>query len=184
MRIHRHRQRKPKLNIPHYKVNSRILAEEVRVIDHDTGEALGVLPTKKAIAMAEAKEKDLVEVSPKANPPVCKIMDFGQFKYIKEKEARKQKAQSKEVDTKGIRLSVRIGEHDLEVRKKQARKFLDRGDKVKIELVLRGREKAHKNVARDVITGFIEALKEEYELKIESPPTYQGGRMNAIIARV
>lgn len=147
------------------------------------GEVLGVLPTAKAIELAQAKELDLVEVSPKANPPVCKILDYGQFKYQQEKDARKQKAQSKEVETKGIRLSVRIGEHDLEVRKKQARKFLDRGDKLKIELVMRGREKAHKDVAKDVMNNFINSLKEEYEIRVESAPAYQGGRMNAIVAK-
>lgn len=181
MRIHRHRQRKPKLKVQTYRTNKKIDAEEVRVVG-DEGE-IGIMPTEKALALAEEKELDLVEVSPKANPPVCKILDYGQFKYQKEKEARKQKAQSKEVDTKGIRLSVRIGDHDLAVRRKQACKFLDRGDKLKIELVLRGREKAHKNVAKDVVKNFIESLREDYDIRIESHPKYQGGRINAIIAR-
>lgn len=182
MRIHRHRQRKPKLKIQRFNTNERIKSEEVSVIDHE-GKMLGVMKTEKAIALAREKELDLVEVSPKANPPVCKILDYGHFKYKQEKEARKQKAQSKEVDTKGIRLSVRIGEHDLNVRLKQAIKFLERGDKLKIELVLRGREKAHKDVAREVVKNFITRIQETYELRIESPVGYQGGRMTSIVAR-
>ena len=182
MRIHRHRSRAPKLNVPNFKINERIKAEQVRVID-DEGKALGVIPTSEAIAIAQAKELDLVEVSPKADPPVCKILDHGQFKYQKEKDARKQKAQSKEVDIKGIRLSVRIGQHDLDVRLKKASGFLDRGDKVKIELPLRGREKAHKDVARKVVEKFIESIKENYEIRVEQPVAYQAGRMTAIVTK-
>ena len=182
MRIHRHRSRKPKFNVPKFLVNERIKAEEVRVID-DTGSPLGVLKTEEAIAIAKGKEMDLVEVSPKADPPVCKILDYGQFKYQKEKEARKQKVRSKEVDMKAVRLSVRIGQHDFQVRVKQASKFLDRGDKVKIELPMRGREKAHKDVAKDVVKRFIETLKETYELRVEQEVTYQAGRMTAIVTK-
>jgi translation initiation factor IF-3 len=182
MRIHRHRSRKPKLAIPQYKVNARIKAEEVRVVGAE-GEALGVLPTLEAIKLAEAKEMDLVEVSPKAQPPVCKILDYGQFKYQKEKEAKKRKAQSAEVELKGIRLSVRIGVGDLQVRLKQALKFLEKGDKVKVELPLRGREKAHRNVAQQVMENFLEQIKETYPIRVEQQVKYQSGRMTMIIAR-
>src|SRR3990167_5579447 len=151
MRIHRHRIRRSVLDIPQYKVNQKIKALEVRLIGAE-GEALGVVPTEEAIKLAEAKEMDLVEVSPKAEPPVCKILDYGQFKYQKEKEAKKRKAQSAEVELKGIRLSVRIGVGDRDVRLKQALKFLEKGDKIKVELPLRGREKAHRDVAQDVMT--------------------------------
>lgn len=182
MRIHRHRQRQPALNITKYHANERIRAPEVRVVDND-GKPLGVMPTEKAIAIAQAKELDLVEVSPKAEPPVCKILDYGHFKYQKEKEARKQKAQAKEVEMKVIRLSVRIGTHDQDVRQKQAAKFLDRGDKVKIELPMRGREKAHKDVAQEVINAFVEGLKEQFQLRVEQETKYQAGRFSAIIAK-
>lgn len=182
MRIHRHRQQKPKYKIHNYLLNARIKAEKVRVFD-DEGTALGVIPTEEALALAQAKELDLVEVSPKADPPVCKILDFGQFKYQKEKEAKKQRAQSKEVDIKGVRLSVRIGDHDFNVRLGQALKFLERGDKVKIELPLRGRERAHRNVAQKVVERFIASIRETYEIRIEQHIAYQGGRMTAIVAR-
>lgn len=183
MRIHRHRSRKPRLDIPVYRVNERIKSEEVRLFGAD-GALVGVVPIEEALALAVAKELDLVEVSPKAVPPVCKILDYGQFKYQKEKEARKQKAQSKEVETKGIRLSVRIGEHDLEVRHQQAKKFLEKGNKVNIELRLRGREKAHKDIAELVIQKFVEMLKKDFPIKYEQTIQFQGGRMSAIVARI
>lgn len=182
MRIHRHRQRKPKYKVPTYKINDQIEAEEVRVVDAENG-ALGVMSTADAIAMAKEKEMDLVEVSPKANPPVCRILDYGQFKYQKEKEAKKQKAQSREVEIKGVRLTFRMGEGDRNTRLAQAKKFLERGDKVKIELVLRGREKAHKDVARTRVAEFTEKLKEFFPIRVEQQIQFQAGKMTSIVAR-
>ena len=182
MRIHRHRQRKPKFDVPVYRFNEAIAVPEVRVVGAE-GEPLGVMPTEKAIELARAKELDLVEVSPKAEPPVCKILDYGQFKYQKEKDARKQKAQSKEVEIKGVRLSLNIGEHDLEVRHQQGKKFLERGDKVKAEIRLRGREKAHQYVAREVMNKFHALLQADFPLRVEQPIQYMNGVLTMIIAR-
>ena len=182
MRIHRHRQQKPKYNIPIYRINEKITNPEVRVID-DEEKMLGIISTEEALRIAHSKEMDLVEVSPKAEPPVCKILDFGQFKYQKEKEVKKQKAQSKEVDTKGIRLSVRIGDHDFDVRLGQAKGFLERGDKVRVELLLRGREKAHRDVGIEVAQRFVTELQKIYPLRIEQPIAYQMGKIIAIVAR-
>ena len=126
MRIHRHRNQKPKLNIPTFRINEQIDNPEIRVID-DKDVQLGIIPTSQAMELARSRELDLVEVSPKAEPPVCKILDFGHFKYQKEKEVRKQKAQSHEVEIKGIRLSLRIGVGDLDIRRQQAKKFFERG---------------------------------------------------------
>ncbi|MBI4256474.1 translation initiation factor IF-3 [Candidatus Uhrbacteria bacterium] len=182
MRIHRHRIRRPTLDVPQYRVNQKIKSPEVRLIGAE-GEALGVLPTEEAIKLAEAKEMDLVEVSPKAEPPVCKILDYGQFKYQKEKEAKKRKAQSAEVDIKGIRLSVRIGVGDLQVRLNQALKFLEQGDKIRVELPLRGREKAHRDVAQQVMDQFLAKVKETYPVRIEQEAKYLAGRFTMIVAR-
>ena len=182
MRIHRHRIRKPKIQIPGYKVNQRIKSPQVRVIGKE-GEQLGVLDTQEAIKIAQKDELDLVEVSPKADPPVCKILDWGAFKYQKEKEVRKQRATSKEVDIKGIRLSPRIGQHDFQVRLDRAVKFLDRGDKVRIEIVMRGREKAHADVAKDVVGNFIGKIREKVTVRIEQPISKQGGRLTTVIAK-
>ncbi len=130
MRISR-KKRPEKPILPHYNINEQIKSEEVRIIN-DEGENLGVLKTKEALKLAQEKEVDLVEINPKATPPIAKIVDFSHFKYQKEKEVRKQKANSHVSEMKGIRLSIRIGEHDLEIRRVQAEKFLNRGDKVKI----------------------------------------------------
>ncbi|NBS41172.1 translation initiation factor IF-3 [bacterium] len=182
MRIHRHRHQKPKLNIPTFRVNEQIDNPEIRVID-DKGEQLGVIPTSRAMEIARERELDLVEVSPKAEPPVCKILDFGHFKYQKEKEVRKQKAQSHEVEIKGIRLSLRIGDHDLEIRHQQAKKFFERGDKVKIELRLRGREKAHVDVAKEVVAKFLELVKADFPIRVEQPIQVMGGTITMVLAR-
>lgn len=182
MRIHRHRNRKPKIQIPEYEINEDIRAAEVRVVG-DEGQALGVLKTAEAIKIAAEKELDLVEVSPKADPPVCKILDWSHFKYQKEKEVKKQRAQSKEVEVKGIRLSPRIGDHDFQVRLNRALKFMERGDKVRIEIVMRGREKAHADIARDVLGKFTDKLRETYTIRVEQPISKQGGRLITILAR-
>ena len=133
--------------------------------------------TKEAIAKAQDAGLDLIEVSPLANPPVCKISDFGQFQYNKSKRQKEQK--KKKIDTKGIRLSLKIGKHDIEFKRKQAEKFLKQGDKVKIELSLRGREKAHKDLAKNVIVDFIENI--ENETITEEKLKIQGSRLSIII---
>lgn len=182
MRIHRHRQRKPKFSIPEYRYNEKIDVPEVRVID-ENGTSLDVLTTEKAIALARERGLDLIEVSPKANPPVCKFADAGHFKYQKEKEARKQRAQSKEVEIKGIRLSMRIGDGDLMIRVEQAKKFMERGDKVKAEMILRGRERAHFDVAKEVFDKFSTALGKHYPLRVEQPLKNQEGKLFLVLAR-
>jgi len=180
MRIHRHRRGQPKYNLPQYKINDQIKAPEVRLVHEGNSDTI---PIHEAIAKAREAGLDLIEISPKAKPPVCKIMDHSNFKYQKEKEAKKQRAQSKEVEIKGIRLSFRIGTSDIEVRRKQAKNFFEKGHKIKIEMQLRGREREHKQRAQDIINNFIDLLKEDYEVRIESPVTYQGNRFNAVIAR-
>jgi len=152
------------------------------VID-EKGLALGIISTAEALRIAMERGFDLVEVSPKAEPPVAKILDHGQFKYQKEKEVRKQKVQSHEVDTKGIRLSVRIGDHDLDVRRQQAKKFLERGDKIRPEIVLRGREKSHADLAEEIIKDFVKSLEEYFPLRVEQPISKMNGRVTTTVAR-
>jgi len=182
LRISR-RKRKPQQQRVIYPVNERIRDAELRVITDEEGEHLGVLPTEEALKIAKERKMDLVVIQPKANPPVAKIIDFGKYKYEKEKEARKQKSKAKNVEVKGIRLSVRIGQHDMDVRKEQAKKFMDKGDKVKLEIILRGRERRHGDVAQQVIERFISELKEEFEIKVEQPATRQGGQLTSIISK-
>ncbi len=119
-----------------------------------------------------------MEVSPLANPPVCKLIDFGKFKYQQEKAEQKSKHKQKKVELKGLRLTLKMGEHDLEVRIKQASKFLAKGDKVRIEMRLRGREMAHQDLAREKIKKFIESLG---EVALEQPLQKQGRLFSVII---
>lgn len=165
-----------------YRINTEITAEEVRLID-ENGEHVGVLPFGEALERARASEFDLVEIQPQAKPPVCKIEDYGRLKYNLEKDLRKQKAKQKKVEVKGIRLSLRIGQHDLDVRLSQAKRFLEQQDKVKVELVLRGRERQHTELGKKIIDQFIEALttKEGMAIIRESDVGMQGGRMSVVI---
>jgi len=184
MRIH-HRRRggyQKKEETVVFKINEFILAPEVVVIDEEA-KPLGTLNTKIAAAMALERGYDLVEVSPKANPPVCRFLNFGQFKYQKEKEARQQKAHAKKVDIKGIRLSVKMGEHDIEIRQKQAEEFLSEGHKLRIEINLHGREKEHGNIASERIRDFSKALEIKYPLFIEQPISRNGGNVSTTVGR-
>lgn len=182
MRIHYRRRVPQKETAPQYKANAQILAPEVRVID-ETGKYLGVIKTAEAVGLAQSRDYDLVEVSPKDNPPVCKFLDFGAFKYQKDKEMRQQKAHAKKVEVKGIRLSVKMGEHDLDVRREQALEFLKEGQKLKIEIFLRGREKAHGELAVKRIQDFIDFIKQQYELYTEQEIKKQGSNVSAIVGR-
>jgi len=177
-----HKKRPQKSLIPFFRRNEAISVPEVRLLNNEN-ENLGIFKTSEAIRMAREEEKDLVEINPKAEPPVAKIIDFTQFKYQKEKEARKQKAKAHVAEIKGVRLSVGIGDHDLEIRQKQSEDFLDRGDKVKIEIILKGREHGKPNLAREVITGFIKTIEKERPLRIEQEIAFQGGKMTAIITK-
>ncbi len=182
MRIH-YRRRVPQKDLGlQYRANAHITVPEVRVIDEE-GKFLGVLKTAEAIAIANEREYDLVEVSPKENPPVCKFLDFGAFKYQKDKEQRQQKAHAKKVEVKGIRLSVKMGEHDLEVRREQALGFLKEGQKLKIEIILRGREKAHGEIAHKRIQEFLDYIGKHYTLYTEQEIKQQGGNVSAIVGR-
>jgi translation initiation factor IF-3 len=181
MRISR-KKRPDKPIIPLYLLNERITAPELRVIDAE-GTNLGVFSNREALAMARERELDLVEINPKAEPPIAQILEFGHFKYQKEKEVRKQKINSHVSDIKGIRLSIRISDHDLEIRMLQAKKFLERGDKVKVEMILRDRENGKISIAYQVIESFFTKLSAELSVRYEQTATRQGNKVTAIIIR-
>ena len=177
----RHRRRpKPKPEpIRLARMNKFITSPEVRVIDQH-GQNLGVLSAAQALHAAQSAGLDLVEVNPKAIPPVCRIINYGQYRYEQEKEARKAKAKQKMVEVKGIRLSLRIKGADLELRKTQAAEFLERGDKVKIEMVLKGREKAHTDLAQKIMDEFAASLPQASVLQ---PVSRMGGRISLVVGR-
>lgn len=181
MRISR-KKRPDKPLIPQYNKNEHIKVPEVRVLGLD-GENIGVMSTRDAIALAEEQGLDLVEINPKAEPPVAKIIDFGSFKYQKEKEIKKQKARSHVSEIKGIRLSIRISDHDLGIRHAQSEKFLERGDKVKIEILLRGREKGKAHIAEEVVQKFVQMIEATIPLRYEQEITRQGSKITAIVAK-
>jgi translation initiation factor IF-3 len=181
MRIHRHRHKVRKSLAPDYRTNEEIDAPEVRLITEEGAEVVSI---DKALKMASEADLDLIEISPKAVPPVCKIMDYGSFKYQKEKELKKQRAAQKEVDTKGIRLTLRIGAGDIDVRRKQALKFLEKGNKLRIELVLRGREKAYRDRATEIIQDFIKLLEQDYQIRMESSIKPAANGLQTTVARV
>lgn len=177
-----YRRSKKKTNtIKDYRINRSIRVPEVMLIDEENGK-MEQLSIAEALQRAEEAELDLVEVSPNAKPPVVKIMDYGKLQYQKEKLMRKQKASQKKTEIKGIRLSPRISKHDLDVRLNNARKFLTKGAKVKIELSLRGREHQYTQNALDLVKDFIETLEDEFELTTEQVPKKMGHRIHAIIA--
>lgn len=181
MRISR-KKRPKKLLVPEYNINHKIQADEVRVLDADN-QNLGIHPLEKAVQMAEEEGLDLVEINPKANPPVAQIMEYSQFKYQKEKQARKQRQNVHVGEIKGIRLSMRIGAGDMETRRKQAEKFLERGDKVKIEIILRGAERYKTPLAFETVQTFTKMLEETMSIKWEQDATRQGNKITAIIVK-
>jgi translation initiation factor IF-3 len=139
---------------------------KVRVID-ETGKQLGILDLREAIEMARGKNLDLIQVTEKVEPPVCKIMEYGKYLYTEEKKDKEASKKQKISELKGIRLTFGISSHDLETRAKQTEKFLREGDKIRIEMVLRGREKAHQDFAKEKIGQFLEILEKQIPFKIE-----------------
>jgi translation initiation factor IF-3 len=165
-----------------YSVNENIRFAEVRLIAED-GTHIGITPTPKALEMAKERELDLVVIQSKTEPPIAKIVEFGRYKYEQEKEARKAKAKQKTVEVKGIRLSLRIAPHDMEVRKEKAKSFLEEGNKVKAEIILRGREKRFGDLATQVIQQFIALLNKDVPIKVEQPVLRQGGQLTSIVGK-
>lgn len=177
MRIARHRP-KPKQSVL-VRYNEWIRVPAVRVID-EAGEHMDIMDTARALALARERGMDLVEVNPGANPPVVKIISFGQFKYQKEKELRKAKAHAKQVEVKGVRLSLRIGEHDLAVRREQSRRFMGDGNRVRVEIILRGRERQHVDLARKILEDFVASIP---EARVDQPFQKQAGVLSMVIAK-
>ena len=141
------------------RMNERIRAREIRVIGED-GEQFGILTVSEALALAAEKNLDLVEISPNATPPVCKIMDYGKFKYEKTKKEKENKKKQKNVVIKEIRIKPHIDEHDKETKISQIKKFIEKEYKVKISLRLSGREKLHAESAVKILDDFANSFEE------------------------
>lgn len=166
------------MNKPHVKgprVNQQIRVPEVRVIEE--GKMVGVLATPVALKMAQDKGVDLIEIDAAAKPPVCKLMEFGKYKYEQKKKEQAQK--QPQTETKELRLRPRTEEHDLNVKLKQAKKFLEEGDKVKFTMMFQGRELEYKKSGEEVLKGLITQLGDL--AKVESPIKMEGKNMYAVL---
>jgi len=160
-------------------MNERIRAREIRVIDAD-GNQLGVMAPYDAIKKAREQNLDLVEISPNAVPPVCRIMDYGKYLYEQEKKERAAKKNQKQIVLKEVKFSVNVDEHDYITKRNHVLRFLGEGDKVKASLRFRGREMAHQNLGRDVLDRLIREIGEKGI--VEFRPRMEGNTMHAILA--
>ncbi len=163
------------------RVNERIGVREVRVVGDD-GQQLGVLPTRDALAKARELGLDLVEVSPMSRPPVCRIMDFGKYKYEQAKKARLSRKRQHQVVVKEIKMRPKIETHDYEFKKKHIVTFLEHGDKVKITVMFKGREMAHTDLGRKLIESLAGELTDVG--KIETPARQEGRNLVLMLAPV
>ena len=162
------------------RFNEKINVKEVRVID-DTGANLGVLLTTEALRIAKEKGLDLVEISPMTNPPVAKIISFDKYRYQEEKKWKKQRSMQKTQEMKQVQISVREAEHDLGVKAARVNKFLDEGHKVEILLNLKGREKAHQDLAKQKLRDFMKIVNPEH--KVLADVKWTGRGFNAQIVK-
>ena len=164
-----------------YRANERIRVPQVRVVDEE-GQQLGVLPTRQALEIADERGYDLVEVAPGADPPVCRLMDFGKFKYEatrKEREARRARRARPTNELREVRMKTRIGEHDRLAKTRLAKRLLGQGAKVKVSVMFRGRENEHPEIGMNLLRLVAEALVDDAAL--ESPPNFESRRMLSMI---
>lgn len=161
------------------RMNERIRAREIRVIG-DEGEQIGIMPPFEALKMAREKNLDLVEISPTAQPPVCRIMDYGKFLYQNEKREREAKKHQKTITVKEVKFRINVDDHDYETKKNHVLRFLDEGDKVKATIFFRGREMTRQSLGRQIL----ERLIKDVELKgmVEFRPRQEGNTLHLILA--
>ena len=160
-------------------INEEIHEREVRVVNQQ-GEQLGVMPTVQALRIAEEQQLDLVNIAPNAKPPVCKLMDYGKYRFEMSKKEREIKKNQKVIETKEVRLSATIEDHDIDVRYRQAIKFLEDGNKIKVSIRFRGRQIAHSEIGEDVMQAFAERIK-DYGV-VERKPMVEGRSMTMMVA--
>jgi translation initiation factor IF-3 len=169
--------RKPTKDLPN--INERIRFPKIRVIDAE-GQQLGIMTPREALRIAEERELDLVLVSDKADPPVCRIMDYGKFKFEQEKKAREARKKQHTVDIKEVKMRYKIEEHDYQVRINHAERFLKDGDKVKATVMFRGREIQHAHLAKELLDRMAKDL--EAVAEVQQAPKTEGRNMTMVIA--
>jgi translation initiation factor IF-3 len=159
-------------------VNERIRIREVRLIDEE-GTQVGIIPTREALEMARERGLDLVEVAPNAIPPVCRLMDYGKFRYEQSRKERESRRNQHVVELKEVRIRPKIDDHDLETKGRQAAKFLDAGDKVKLTVTFRGREMAHPDIGKGLLDQLADMLRTHGS--IEQTPRLEGRAMTMML---
>ena len=155
-------------------INEEIREREVRVISAD-GTQLGIMPTKESLRLAQEKDLDLINIAPQAKPPVCKILDYGKYRFEQAKREKEAKKKQKVIEIKEVRLSPNIEDHDMNTKAKMAAKFLQNGDKVKVSVRFRGREMTRTEVGRVVLDQFVQSIADVAE--VEKPPKMEGRSM-------
>ena len=161
------------------RINEEIRIREVRVTDAN-GEQLGVMLTRDALKLAEDRHLDLVEVAPKARPPVCRIMDFGKYRYEQQKREKEVRKKQKIITIKEVKLRPNIEQHDFEVKLKNARRFIEEGNKVKVTIMFRGRELSHPELGSEVLTKLAKALEDV--VSVERTAKLEGKNMTMILS--
>ncbi len=161
------------------RVNRRIRVPQVRLIDEE-GQQVGIISTADALRMAEERELDLVEVAPNADPPVCRLMDYGKFLYDQSKKEREARKKQKTIEVKEVQLSINIDSHHVEVKSNQARRFLAEGDKVKFSILLRGRQRAHPELGMQMLEQVAEQLRDVAVVEVR--PQAEGRSLLMIVA--
>jgi len=161
------------------RINERIRAREVRVIG-DEGQQIGILPPYEALKLAREKNLDLVEVSPTAQPPVCRIMDYGKYLYQQEKKEREAKKHQKTITVKEVKFRINVDDHDYETKKNHVIRFLEDGDKVKATIFFRGREMTRTGLGREILERLIKDV--EQKGMVEFRPRQEGNTLHAILA--
>lgn len=162
-----------------FRINRQIRALKVRLIGAD-GSQIGIVPIKEALTHAETAGLDLVEIAPNASPPVCKIIDYGKFRYDQTKREKESKKAQHQIKVKEVKLKPNIDEHDFLTKAKQARSFLEKGYKVKISCIFRGREMSYPQLGEKVVQRFCKELEDTSQ--IEAPPKMLGKNLFAILA--
>lgn len=161
------------------RVNEEIRVREIRLVS-ETGEQLGIMHPKDAMKIAVSKGLDIVEVAPNAKPPVCKIMDHGKFKYEQSKREREARKKQRIINVKEVKLRPNIEDHDFEVKTRNAIRFLEDGDKVKVTIMFRGREVSHPELGRDLLTRVAEVVKDL--AVVEKNPKLEGRNMTMFLS--
>ncbi|MFO1052075.1 MAG: translation initiation factor IF-3 [Planctomycetota bacterium] len=162
------------------RINQRIRVKQVRLVD-DEGNMKGIVEINDALAMAAEKGLDLVEIAPDQRPPVCRLMDFGKFKYEQKKKEQASRRKQHHVQVKEVRVRPKIAEHDIEVKVKKAREFLEEGDKVQINCLFRGREMMHKDLGIKIMRDVYQRLQDI--AKVEREPQEEGRRLVMLITK-